>query len=248
MICFLCTHSVERFYHKQTFSSVQSLNRVRLFATPWITARQASLSITNFWSSLRLTPSSQWCHPAISSSVVPLSSCPQSLQASDSFPMSQLSCTGIVKITADGDCSHEIKKTLAPWKETYDKPRQSIKKERQHFGNKGLHSQSYGFSSSHVRTWELDHNEGWGLTMFKRCCSEDSESPLDSKEIKPVNPKGNQPWIFIEVFLFFLSLFIGRTDAVAPILWPPDAKNWLIGKDSDAGKDWRQKEKGTGED
>ena len=76
------------------FSSVQSLSHVRHFATPWITARQASLSITNFRSSLRLSPSSQWCHPAISSSVVPFPSCPQSLPASGSFPMSQLFAWG----------------------------------------------------------------------------------------------------------------------------------------------------------
>ena len=76
------------------FSSVQSLSRVWLFATPWIAARQASLSITNSWSSLRLNPSSQWCHPAISSSVVPFSSCPQSLPGSESFPISQLFAWG----------------------------------------------------------------------------------------------------------------------------------------------------------
>ena len=75
-------------------SSVQSLSRVWLFATPWIAARQASLSITNSRSSLRLSPSSQWCHPAISSSVVPFSSCPQSLPASESFPMNQLFAWG----------------------------------------------------------------------------------------------------------------------------------------------------------
>ena len=76
------------------FCSVQSLSRVRLFATPWIAARQASLSITNSQSSFRLRPSSQWCHPAISSSVVPFSSCPQSLPASESFPVSQLFARG----------------------------------------------------------------------------------------------------------------------------------------------------------
>ena len=84
--------------------------------------------------------------------------------------------------------------------------------------------------------WELDHEEGWvWIVVLEKTL----ESPLDSREIKPVNPKGNQSWIFI-----------GRTDAEAetPILWPPDAKNWLIGKDPDAGKDWRQKEKGTTED
>ena len=87
--------------------------------------------------------------------------------------------------------------------------------------------------------WGLDHKESWAL---KNWCfwivvlEKTLKNPLDSKKIKPVNPKGNQPWIFVE-----------RTDAEAPILWPPDAKNWLTGKDPDAGKDWRQEEKGTTE-
>ena len=90
--------------------------------------------------------------------------------------------------------------------------------------------------------WELDHKESWApknwhlrTVVLKKMLW----GPLDSKEIKPVNPEGNQPWIFI-----------GRTDAdaEAPILWPPDAKNWLIGKDPDAGKDWGQEEKGVTED
>jgi len=88
--------------------------------------------------------------------------------------------------------------------------------------------------------WELDHKEGWALKnwCFRTAMLEKTlESPLDSKEIKPVNPKGNQPWIVI-----------GRTDAEAPILWPPDVKSRLIGKDPDAEKDWSQEEKGTTED
>ena len=109
-------------------------------------------------------------------------------------------------------------------------------RQRHRFANKGLYSQSYGFSSSHVWMWELDHKEGWAP---KNWCfwivvlEKTLESPLDST-IKSVNVKGNQPWIFI-----------GRTDAEAeaPILWPPDVKKWLIGKDPDAGKDWGQKEK-----
>ena len=124
---------------------------------------------------------------------------------------------------------------LAPWKESYDKPRHCIKKQRHHFANKRLYSQSYGFSASHMRMWELDHKEGWALKnwCFQSVVLEKTlQSPLDSKDIKPVNPKGNQPWIFI-----------GRTDAEALILWPPDAKSWLAGKDPDAGTDWRQKEK-----
>ena len=99
-------------------------------------------------------------------------------------------------------------------------------------------SQSYGFSSSHVWMWELDYKESRALKNW--CFWEKTlESPLDSKEIQPVHPKGNQSWIFI-----------GRTEAEAetPILWPPPVKKWLIGKDPDAGKDWRLKEKGTTED
>ena len=146
------------------------------------------------------------------------------------------------KITADGDCSHEIKRTLAPWKKSYDQPRQHIKKQRHYFAHKCPSRQSYGFSSSHVWMWELDHKESWALknlSFWTAVLDKTLESPLDCKEIQPVNPKGNQSWIFT-----------GRTDAVAetPILCPPDAKNWLIGKGPDAGKDWRQEEKGMTED
>ena len=127
---------------------------------------------------------------------------------------------------------------LAPWMKRYDQPRQHIKKQRHYFIDKGPSSQSYCFSSSHVCVWELDHKEGW---VTKNWCfwiavlEKTLESPLDCKGIQPVHPKGNQSWIFI-----------GRTDAEAetPIFWPPDAKKWLIGKDHDVGKDWRQAEKG----
>ena len=130
---------------------------------------------------------------------------------------------------------------LAPWKKSYDQPRQHIKKQRHYFANKGPCSQSYGFSSSHVWMWELDYKESW---VLKNWCfwtvmlEKTLESPLDSKEIQPVYTKGNQSWIFI-----------GRNDAKAetPVLWPLDAKNWLTGKDPDAGKD-RRWEKGTTED
>ena len=138
------------------------------------------------------------------------------------------------KITADGDCSHEIK-TLAPWKKSCVKHRQHIKKQRHYFTDKSPSSQSYGFSSSHVWMWELDHKESW---MPKNWCfwtvvlEKTLESPLESKEIQPVNPKGNQSWIFT-----------GRTEAEALILWPPDAKSWPIEKDVDTWKDWRQEEK-----
>ena len=131
---------------------------------------------------------------------------------------------------------------LTPWKESYDKPRQHIQKQRHHFGNKGVYSQNYGVSSSHVQMWELDHKEGWVLKNWRFqivVLEKTLERPLDCKEIKLVNPKRSQPWIFI-----------GRTDAEtdAPILWPPDAKSQLIGKDPDAGKDWGQEEKGVTED
>ena len=126
--------------------------------------------------------------------------------------------------------------TLVPKKKSFDKPRQHIKKQRHHFTNKGPHSQSYGFSSNHVQIWELNHKEGWApknWCFWTMVLEKTLESPLDCKEIQPVNPKGNQSW-----------LFTGRTDAEdkAPILGPPDGKNWLIGKDPDAGKDWRQEE------
>ena len=129
-------------------------------------------------------------------------------------------------------------KTLAPWKKSYDKPRQYIKKLRHHFANKGLSSQSYGFSSRHVWMWELDHKESWVLKnwcFWTMVLERTLESLLDSKEIQPVHPKGNQSWIFT-----------GRTGAEAetPILWPPDSKNWLLGKDPDAGRDWGQEENG----
>ena len=106
-------------------------------------------------------------------------------------------------------------------------------------GTEGPSSQGYGFSSSHVGMWEWDHKEGWAPKnrCFQTVVLEKTlESPLNCKEIKPVSPKGNQLW-----------MFIGRTGAEAetPILWPSHVKSWLIGKDSDAGKDWGQEEKGT---
>ena len=144
------------------------------------------------------------------------------------------------KITADSDCSHGIK-MLAPWKKSYDKPRQHIKKQRLYFADKGPYSQSYGVSSSHVWMWELDHKEGWALKnwCFRTMVLEKTlEGPLDCREIKPVHSKGNQPLIFI-----------GSTDteAEAPILCPPGVKNCLIGKDPGIEKDWRQEEKGMTE-
>ena len=118
----------------------------------------------------------------------------------------------------------------------------SVLKKRQHFANTGLYRQSYDFSTSYVWVRELVHKEGWApknwcfwtVVLWKAL-----ESPLDCKEITSVNPKGNQPWIFI-----------GRTvaEAESPILWPPGMKGQLIGKDPDAGKDWRQEGKRRIED
>ena len=127
---------------------------------------------------------------------------------------------------------------LAPWKKSYDQPRQHIKEQRHYFVNKVPSSQGYGFSSSHVWMWALDHKESWvpkNLCFWTVVLEKTLESPLDCKEIQPVHPKVNQSWIFI-----------GRTDAEAEtaILWPPDGKSWLIGKDPDTGNDWRQEEKG----
>ena len=103
-------------------------------------------------------------------------------------------------------------------------------------------SQGYGFSSGHVWIWEFDYKESWALNnwhFWTVMLEKTLESPLDCREIQPVHPKGNQSWVFI-----------GRTDVEAetPILWPPDTKSWLIGKDPDAGKDWRWEEKGMTED
>ena len=129
-----------------------------------------------------------------------------------------------------------VYRLLPAEQESYDKSRWHIKKQRHHFANKRPYRQSYGFSSTHVQMWELDHKEGQAPKSgcFRTVVLEKTlESPLDSKEIKPVNPKGNQPWVFT-----------GRTEAETPIPWPPDVKSWLTGKDPDAGKDWRQEEKG----
>ena len=132
-------------------------------------------------------------------------------------------------------------KDASPWRESYDQPRQHIKKQRYYFANKGSSGQSYGFSNSHVLMWELDYKESWAPNnwcFWTVMLEKTLESPLDCKEIKPVNPKGNQSWIFI-----------GRADAETEtlILWPPDVKNPLIWKDPDGGKDWSWDEKGMTE-
>ena len=117
-----------------------------------------------------------------------------------------------------------------------------MKKQRHLFANKGPSSQSYGFSSSLGGMWELDYKKSWApksWCFWTVVLKKTLESPLDCREIQPVHPKGDQSWILI-----------GRIDAKAEaqVLWSPDVKNWLIGKDPDAGKDWKQEEKGTTED
>ena len=109
--------------------------------------------------------------------------------------------------------------------------------QRNYFANKSLSSQSYCFSSSHL--WMWNHKESWApknWCFWTVVLEKTLEHPLDCKEIQPVHPNGDQSWVFI-----------GRTDAKAetPVLWPLHGKSWLIGKDSDAGKDWGQEEKGT---
>ena len=135
------------------------------------------------------------------------------------------------KITADGDCSYEIKRRLLLGRKVMTNLDSIIQTQRLYFANKGPSSQGYGFSCGHVWMWELDCEEGWAPKnwCFSTVVLEKTlESPLDCKEIQPVHPKGDQSWIFI-----------GRIDAEAetPVIWPLDAKDWLIGKDPDAGKD-----------
>ena len=143
------------------------------------------------------------------------------------------------KITADGDCSHEIKRRLLLGRKAMTNLRSILKSRDITLSTKFRLVKAMVFP---VVMWELDHKESWApknWCFWTVVLEKTLESPLDCKEIQPVNPKGNQSWIFI-----------GRTDAEAqvPTLWPPDAKNWLTGKDSDAGKDRRQEEKGMTED
>ena len=144
------------------------------------------------------------------------------------------------KVTGNGDCSHEIKNHLLLGRKAMTNLDSVLKSKGISLPTKIHVVKAVVFLSSHVWMWNLDHKEGW---VPKNWClqtvvlEKTLESPLDWKESQPVNPKGNQSLIFI-----------GRTDAEAPILWPPDVRNWLIGKDPDAGKDWRQEEKGTTED
>ena len=131
---------------------------------------------------------------------------------------------------------------LAPWKKSYDKPRQHIKKQRHYFADKGLSSQSYGFSSSHVWMWELDCEEGWALKnwcFWTVVLEKTLESPWTARRSNQSILKEISPEYSLEGLMLKLKL---------QCFWPSDAKNWLIGKDPDAGKDWRQEEKGRTED
>ena len=144
----------------------------------------------------------------------------------------------VSKITADSDCSHEIKRHLLLGRKVMTKLDNILKSRDITLLTKIHLSQSYGFSSSHVWMWKLDYKESWApknWSFWTVVLEKALESPLDCKEIQSVHSEGDQSWIFI-----------GRTDAEAqtPILWPPEAKSWLIWKDPDPGKDWRQ-EKGT---
>ena len=146
----------------------------------------------------------------------------------------------VSQITADGDCSHESKRHLLLGRKNITKL-DSILKSR-YIANKDPFSQSYALSSSRVWMWELNYKESWApknWCFWSMVLEKTLESPLDCKEIQPVHSEGDQPW----------DLF-GRNDAKAetPVLWPPHAKSWLIGKDSDAGRDWGQEEKGMTED
>ena len=137
------------------------------------------------------------------------------------------------KITVDGDCSHKIKRCLLLERKAMTNL-DSILKSWDIFADKDPYSQSYGSSSSHVWMWELDCKESWALKnwcFWTMVLEKTLESPLDCKKIQLVHPKGDQSWIFI-----------GRSDAEAeaPILWPPDAKSSLTGKEPDARKDWRE--------
>ena len=151
------------------------------------------------------------------------------------------SILGGPQITADDDCSHEIKRCLLLGRKVMTNL-DSMLESREIILPTKVHSQSYGFSSSHAWMWELDYKESWGPKnwwFWTVVLEKTLESPLDCKKIQPVHSKGDQSCVFIV-----------RTDAEAetPILWPPDAKSQLIRKDPDAGEDWRQEKKGMTED
>ena len=146
------------------------------------------------------------------------------------------------KITADGDCSHEIKKTLTPWKKSYDQPRQHIKNQRHYFANKDYLVKAIVFPvvMYGCESWTIKKAECWRIGVFELWCWR--------RLLRvPWTARRSNQSILKEMFRW---VFIGRTNAEAetPILWPTDAKNWLVWKDSDFGQDRRQKKKGTTDD
>ena len=146
------------------------------------------------------------------------------------------------EITADGDCSHEIKRHLFLGRKAMTNLDSVLKSRDTTLSTKVRLVKAMVFPYCHVWMWELDYKESWvpkSWCFWTVVLEKTLESPLDCKEIQPVHPKGNQSWVFI-----------GRTDVEAetPILWPPDAKSWLTGKDPDAGKDWRWEKKRMTED
>ena len=219
----------------------------------------------------------QWCHPTISSFVTPFSSSPQFSPASGSFPVSPsggqnigasasasvlpmniqswflLGLTGLISLQSKKLSG--VFSSITVWKHQFFRSilqtfvdmhllRKMVGSGGDTWGSyfspdKDPYSQSYDFSSSHVWMWELDHKEAsapqkWCIQIV--VLEETLKSPLECKGIKPVNPKRNQPWILI-----------GNTDVEDPVLWPPDVKRWITGKDPDAGKDkagWEEGDKG----
>ena len=146
------------------------------------------------------------------------------------------------KITADGDCSHEIKRRLLLGRKVMINLDSILKSRDITLPTKVCLVKGYGFSSGHVWMWKMDCEESWtpkNWCFWTVVLEKTLESPLDCKEIQPVHSEGDQS-----------RVFFGRNDAKGetPIIWPPHAKSWLIGKDSDAGRDWSQEEKGTTED
>ena len=144
------------------------------------------------------------------------------------------------QVTADGDCSHEIKRRLLLVRKAMTNLDNLLKSKDIILSTDVCVVKSTFFFNIHIWMWELEHKEGWALKnwcFWIAVLEKITKSPLDSKEIKSVNPKGNQSWIFIR-----------RNDAEAPILWPPDVMRQLIGKDPDAGKDWGQENKRVTED
>ena len=144
------------------------------------------------------------------------------------------------KITADGDCGHEIKRRFLLGRKVMINLNSILKGRYIPLLTKVHRVKAMVFPVVKYRCWELVHKEDWAQKnwyFWDVVLEKTVESPLDCKEVKPISPKGNQPWIFT-----------GGTDAAAPIIWPPDMKSWLFGKVPDAGKDWKQKGKRVAED